>query len=765
MIVAAFFCSTVSILLIADNQLTDILDNSKNELYKEKIDAIWSVLHQNNNRLEQTGLIETYLEDFKATTLKELKQTYYGYPALAIYPFIIDTVGNLVMHPVITENTALPDTQLSQKMFAAERGEFNYVYQGQLKYYVFRSFPEWNWIVAYAVPLEIKYAEARKFRNLLFLILTGVSLSILIILSIMIARFTKPISRLTRAAKAMADGKLDEEIPVIGNDEIGTLAYSFNDMRRAVKKTIHELELENRERKNAENALANEKEQLAVTLISIGDGVITTDIRGQIVLMNKVAEELTGWNSREVIGRDLKDVFNVVVMQDGAENRNVADQLINNAILTGGSGRAALISRNGDKKIIAGNGAPIKDTQKNIIGTIHVFRDITNQVNTERELLKTRKLESIGVLAGGIAHDFNNILTVVLGNINLALHDSGIGEKTRKMLTNVDKAGRRAQGLTQQLLTFSKGGAPVKAVSSLESIIRDSADFVLHGRSVACNFDIPHDLWFADVDKGQISQVIQNIVLNGCEAIAGSGEIAVSCKNIIGGDTENSFLVNGQKYVGIFIADSGRGIPEAIIENIFDPYFTTKTTGNGLGLAIAHSIISKHNGHIDVQSSTDKGTVFTIYLPATDRIEVVAEINETNIDSAILEKSAKIMIMDDEELVREMITTMLEEMGHTVLTAVNGEDALELYKKNKEAGTPVDIVIMDLTIPGGMGGKEAIKKLLGYDSNAIAIVSSGYSNDPVMANPVSFGFKTAIVKPYSCKELDDVIKRVFIEQA
>lgn len=288
---------------------------------------------------------------------------------------------------------------------------------------------------------------------------------------------------------------------------------------------------------------------------------------------------------------------------------------------------------------------------------------------------------------------------------------------------------------------------------------------MLHGRSVACNFDIPHDLWFADVDKGQISQVIQNIVLNGCEAIAGSGEIAVSCKNIIGGDTENSFLVNGQKYVGIFIADSGRGIPEAIIENIFDPYFTTKNTGNGLGLAIAHSIISKHNGHIDVQSSTDKGTVFTIYLPATDRIEVVAEINETNIDSAILEKSAKIMIMDDEELVREMITTMLEEMGHAVLTAVNGEDALELYKKNKEAGTPVDIVIMDLTIPGGMGGKEAIKKLLAYDSNAIAIVSSGYSNDPVMANPASFGFKTAIVKPYSFKELDDVIKRVFIEQA
>jgi len=762
LIVGAFFCSTVAILLIADSELTEIIDTSKNAFYREKVDAIWNILQQHHERLKKTGLMEAYLPDFKSDTIKELKRSYYSQQHPAIYPFIIDTDGNVILHPVLLNNTAEPATRDFFKRFlAAERGDFNLAFGGERKHYTFRRFPQWQWVIAYAVPFEIKYAEARKFHTLLLLIMTGVTLCVLLLFIPVIARFTKPIIRLTIAARAMAEGDLDQKIIIQGNDEISSLAQSFQDMRAAIRQTIYELELENGERKKAEAALAHEKEQLAVTLISIGDGVITTDISGRILLMNKVAEELTGWHGTEVIDHTLEDVFCVINRQTGRPVKNMVDRIVTSGTMTSEERQEILVSKSGKEVTIAGNGAPIKDAEQNIIGVILVFRDISKQIKTEQELLKVRKLESIGVLAGGIAHDFNNILAIILGNINLSLMDAGLtDERIRKRLTNVEKTTLRAQRLTQQLLTFSKGGDPIKKVSSLENLIKEAAGFFLDSSKVAYQFDIPQDLWPAEIDKGQMSQVIQNILMNGCEAMPEGGKIVLSCRNILGEESENLRLGKGQRYVAISIADSGKGIPAADMDKIFDPYFSTKVDGNGLGLAICHSIVAKHDGYISVRSESDGGTIFTIYLPAHIPQAAPASTPSPIVPDTV---QARVMIMDDEELVRDMVEIMLKEMGHTPFVAENGGEALELYKKNWEAGTPIDIVIMDLTIPGAMGGKEAVQELLAFDRNAKAIVCSGYSNDPVMADARGHGFRAAIVKPYTYQGLVEIIDKTLKE--
>lgn len=752
-VISSFLISTVCIFHLADKKISQIIDTSQNELYREKVDTIIAVLARNNERLQRTGMVDTYLEDFQRTTIKELRQTFYHKQHPSIYPFITDTEGNIIMHPTLPENVTAPRGDgVVEKLLSKDQGEFEAVFETQLKYYNFRHFPPWQWIVGYTVPFDIKYADAREFSRLLLFIMSAVTLTTILFLIIVITKFTGPITRLTHAAKAMAGGNLSEKIEPDGRDEISTLARSFNTMQDAIKRTIEELKEENTERKIAEQQLAREKEQLSVTLRSIGDGVITTELNGTIVLMNRAAETITGWSNQEACGRSFDEVFQTV-----APNRTrMLDTIVESDRVTGISKQDTLISKDGRELIIASSGSAIRDTKNKTIGVVMVFRDITDQIQREEELLKSKKLESIGVLAGGIAHDFNNILAAILGNISLALMDRELTEKTKKLLTGAEKASNRAKGLTQQLLTFSKGGSPVKEVSSLSNVIKESADFVLLGQKTACTFDIPEELWTADIDKNQISQVIQNIVLNGNQAMSLGGTIHISCKNIIGGKTTR-LLDKGQKYVSISISDSGPGIPDHVIDKIFDPYFSTKEKGSGLGLSICHSIITKHDGLIDVESTQGEGTTFTIYLPTSGTPPVVEEKAEANVRAT---HPATVMVMDDEELVREMCKEMLIEMGHTPILAVDGRQAVALYRQSLESDAPIDLTIMDLTIPGGMGGREAVKEVLQLDPKAKVIVASGYSNDPVMADYKTFGFQGAMTKPYRFEELAALINQI-----
>jgi len=513
------------------------------------------------------------------------------------------------------------------------------------------------------------------------------------------------------------------------------------------------------ERIQAEAKLAEEKERLAVTLRSIGDGVITADTEGQVVLINNVAETLTGWISEEATGRHLTEVFNIINGGTRQPIENTMEKVLSSGEIMGFRSNTILVSRDGKEINIDDSGAPIKDNDGNIIGVVLVFRDVSEQLRTEQELRKVSKLESVGILAGGIAHDFNNILTAILGNIDLSLLDPNIPENSKSLLTEAVKASHRARDLTQQLLTFAKGGEPIKETASLIEIIKDSADFILRGDKVSCQYSFPDDLWLVDIDKGQISQVVQNIILNASNAMPGGGKIEVSLENVDSAELVYLVLPQDSDYVKMTIKDNGVGISANILSKIFDPYFSTKQEGSGLGLAITHSIINKHGGHITVDSSPGNGTTFVIYLPASKQGSIVIQNKE---ESALNLKQLKILVMDDDEQVRTMTRIMLEQMGHNVILSKESEETIQLYKEAFNSNTPFDLTILDLTIPGGSGGKETVREILAINPEAKVIVSSGYSNDPVMANFKEYGFCSAIAKPFQFLELNKVISKLMI---
>ena len=758
-ITAAFVITTVSVLYIADKQLIHIIDKSQKALYSEKVDTIYKFLARNNARLKKTGMEEAYIEDFQEASLKALRQDHYKTDKkMMIYPFILDYDGMIIMHPLLPYgDLSVSQLDIVKKLLSSgNEGGFDYDYLGDKKWCRFKKFPDWNWIIGYAVPLDIKYADAREFLTSLVYIMGGVALVAILFLSLIVARFTKPITRLTRIATRMADGDLDQQIGMAGADEVGTLASSFSNMRDAIRQKIQELEDENREREKAETELAAEKERLSVTLRSIGDGVITTDVSGRVIFLNKVAEGITGWPNSEAATRPIGEVFHTINTKSRERPDYSILQIINNGRIIE-SRDLILINRDGREINITSNGAPILNAESEIIGAVLVFRDTTEFIKTEKELLKVTKLESVGILAGGIAHDFNNILAAILGNINLALFDKTVQKKTRTLLTAAEKASLRAKDLTQQLLTFARGGDPVKEVSSLDAVIRDSANFVLHGDKVACRFIIPDDLWLVEIDKGQISQVIQNIVINGSHAMPDGGTITITAENVPNGNHPFPATVREEKFVRISIEDHGIGMSPQIMEKIFDPYYSTKKEGSGLGLAITQSIILKHNGHISVDSSPGSGSTFTIFLPASQETRTVSH---ENVVTSAQPYHAKILLMDDEEMVLQVSKDMLSLLGHEVTLSRHGEEAIQFYREAMEAGEVFDIVIMDLTIPGGMGGKDTVKEILALDPTARVVVSSGYSNDPVMAKYAEYGFCAALVKPYILKELSRTINEL-----
>ena len=501
--------------------------------------------------------------------------------------------------------------------------------------------------------------------------------------------------------------------------------------------------------------LASERERLLVTLHSIGDGVISTDAQGRVLLINQVTETLTGWTQDEAAGRPLSEVFHIVNERTGEPAQSPVDEVMEHGQVVGLANHTALIGRDGSRHIIADSGAPIRDAAGEMVGVVLVFRDITAQIHLEEELRRAEKLDSLGVLAGGIAHDFNNILTAVIGNVSLARMEVDPKDPLYENLSLVEEASQQAAALTQQLLTFSKGGAPVKRLASLDELMRDSATFALRGANVRCEFAIDDDLWPAEVDPGQMSQVVQNLVINANQAMPEGGVVGVSARNERLSEDQVAGLQAGS-YLRIEVRDQGTGIPPGHLQRVFEPYFSTKQRGSGLGLATVHSIVTSHDGHISVASELGSGTAFTVYVPA----EEGARADVDGGAAAVPRGCGLILVMDDDDAVRRLAGDMLKRLGYEVLFAEDGQQALEAYEKARSSGKPVDAVLLDLTIPGGMGGRETMERLREMDPQVRAIVSSGYSNDPIMSDARRFGFKGVVAKPYNVADLAAVVHRV-----
>jgi len=395
---------------------------------------------------------------------------------------------------------------------------------------------------------------------------------------------------------------------------------------------------------------------------------------------------------------------------------------------------------------------PILEKDGRPVGIRGTVMDVTEQKQIELALQNTQKLESLGVLAGGIAHDFNNLLSGIFGYLYLAR--AKVTDDDAK--ENIDQAisvFSRAKALTQQLLTFAKGGFPVKKTISLSSVLTEAVRFALSGSNIKAAFDIQDRLWLCDADAHQIGQVIDNIIINAREAMPLGGTIAISASNVPEQGLLPAPLVK-QRYVKIDVKDTGIGISPDILDRVFDPFFTTKQHGSGLGLATAYSIIKKHDGHIFAESKQSQGSTFTVYLPASfDEQEprLVAPRQDP------VKKNGTVLVMDDEEFIRKLYGKAIQEFGFTVALAANGLQAIELFKKAYEGGAPFDLIILDLTIPGGMGGVEAIVEIKKICASAVAIASSGYSDDPVMAEPEKFGFFGKLVKPFLVDDLHAVI--------
>jgi len=394
---------------------------------------------------------------------------------------------------------------------------------------------------------------------------------------------------------------------------------------------------------------------------------------------------------------------------------------------------------------------------KELVGFWLLKKDISEKRRTERELRKAQKLESLGLLAGGLAHDFNNLLTAIVGNIELGKQYSSLNQKSLEKFEAAIKAVWRAQDLTHQLLTFSKGGDPVKATASIRDLLKECAAFALRGSNVRCELLLREEVWPVEVDQGQISQVAHNLFINAIQAMPQGGVVLVRTQNVELHEERWPPLRAG-KYVKVTIADQGMGIPKEHLRKVFDPYFTTKDQGSGLGLATCYSIVTRHGGFITLKSKPGVGTAVYFYLPASQATTVTTELKKsgrTNIRKRIL-------FMDDEEVIRNLAAEFLTLGGCEVTVANDGEEAIMLYAQAMRQGKKFDLVILDLTIPGGMGGKETLARILNLDPKVTAIASSGYSHDPIMSDYRGHGFVAVLPKPYDGNQIQEIVNHVIM---
>lgn len=537
------------------------------------------------------------------------------------------------------------------------------------------------------------------------------------------------------------------------NRTIGSVAVlrDLSEMKKtltALRIINNQLSTEIAERRKIEEALKESENQYRAIFENTGNATLIVEEDMSISLVNSEFEKFMGYSRREVEGRKWTEL---VAKEDLARMREYHELRRSHPDMAPKHYEFRYVTKQKEIKNAFLTVNLIPGSRKSIVSVI----DVTERKKREEELLKVQKLESVGLLAGGIAHDFNNILTAVIGNLSLAKLYANPNDKIFSKLEETERASLRAKELTRQLLTFSKGGEPIRKTMFIGELIKDSTIFALRGSNVRSEFSVSGDLWAVEVDEGQISQVMHNLIINADQAMPEGGIVRVSAENIV---TDASFPVplRPGKYVKVSVSDEGMGISNDHLPKVFDPYFTTKRAGSGLGLATAHSIINKHDGHILVESEPGRGTTFHFYLPASEKETVQIESPEEE----VLMGKGRVLVMDDEEIVREIATEMLIYLGYEVTLAKDGAEAIRIYQETLNSGKPFDVVLMDLTIPGGMGGKEAISRLLEIDPEIKAIVSSGYSEDPTMADFRSSGFAGVVSKPYKVGELGEVLHKV-----
>jgi len=487
-------------------------------------------------------------------------------------------------------------------------------------------------------------------------------------------------------------------------------------------------------------------------LQSLHEGICLTDLENRLVFLNTKFEAIFGYRASEILGFPAARIFTDHEQLDLGEAPG--PEFLTTDHWTG---EITARRQNGTTFPASLSKTVVRDGQKTPMGYIYIVQDITDRKRVEEELVRVEKLRGLSTLAGGIAHDFNNILTSVLGNLSLAKLYGDDPGKLQTILERTEQAARKATGLTTQLLTFSKGGEPIQRQVEVRELLRGALDFALSGSNVNYRLQLAKNIYPVSIDLDQMNQAVQNIIINAVQAMPEGGTLIVTAENMIIDRSNRVPGLAGRYYVRIRFADQGVGISEEELSKVFDPFFTTKASGSGLGLATTYSIVRRHKGAVSLESTPDEGTTVIIYLPAEITSDEEPVTTATGLSGAT---RGRVLVMDDESGIREVCTEFLHYLGFEAVEAEDGETACRMYKEAHQAGEPIDAVIMDLTIPGGMGGQEAIRELLQYDENVRAIVSSGYSTSPVMANYRDYGFRGVVSKPYQMEDLKKVLEQV-----
>ena len=523
-----------------------------------------------------------------------------------------------------------------------------------------------------------------------------------------------------------------------------------------VTQTFEHIQQEQR-LKLTEETLREERERMAITLSSIVEGVFITDTRGRLTYMNRMAEEMSGWKRQHAIGRSIEEVVRFLHAGVNEEDEHPVTYALKMGSPLHPLDHYPLFDQASGERPVVYSVSPLRRSDSSLVGTVLILRDMSERINLDEERLKASKLESLGLLAGGIAHDFNNLLTTIIGNLSMTKAWVNSRDHLFNFLSEAEDASLRARKLTQQLLTFAKGGIPLKKRIALGQVLTESATLALSGSSTRCQFDIPDDLWLVEADNGQIGQVIHNLTVNADQAMLSGGALSMKAENVslTSEQAKQQHLPAAGDFIKLKIEDNGCGIPKHALHKIFDPYYSTKSSGSGLGLSTAYSIIKNHHGMITAASVRDQGTTFVIHLPASPANTTVQQRSPS-----ALPGEGRVLVMDDEESIRLLLGEMLRHLGYDVQCVAEGNEALECYQKAYRTHQPFNAVILDLTIAGGLGGKDTVEQLRKFDPQVKAIVSSGYSNDPVLSHYLTFGFHGVVAKPFRLAELSHVLHQI-----
>ncbi len=756
LVAAAFLLTAASVIGVVNNKTMQIIDANANDFYSEKVDTVWRMLDRNYHKLEQTGLVEAYQEDFQRAVISEIKRTYYEQTETQTYPFIIDGDGAVVVHPLLpTGHTGKAEKKIADQLLSNGNSPFVTNYKGVDKWYSQRKFEPWHWVVAYAVPLEIKYQAAVELRLTLSTIIGGIVVIALSLLMFMLARSINPIIHLTKISGKMAEGdfrqKFDikDDIKGKGKDEVSQLGHSFILLQESIEEKISSLNNEISERAKIE-----EQTRLLATVVEEAtEGICIITLDGMVTYANPAWLEMHGFQLTDtVVGENFK-IFHT----EEQYNQDVIPCLAKAGAQQECSAEVAHLHQDGSTF----------DTETNILlldakkiqnpCMVILAQDITERKSIEEQLRHSQKMDAIGQLAGGVAHDFNNMLGGIMGAAELLKRSGNLGEKDKRYIDTLINASERAADLTAQLSAFGRKGKTESKAVDIDAVVSNTLGIVQQTFNKNINITTAMEASETIVmgDHTGLQNALLNLCINASHAMPDGGNLTIATRNIhLNSKYCDSlpFAIEPGKYINLEVTDTGSGVDDDHIEHIFEPFFTTKEVGKGtgLGLASVYGMIEEHRGAITVSSEKGRGTTFHLMLPCSDES---VSIKSASSEESQIHASGRVLLVDDEEIIRLTGSALLEEIGYTVVTADNGRAGVDIFKKSP---TEFDIIILDMIMPE-MSGSEAYYAIKEIDPDATVYIASGYTKDEKLDELENHGLSGFIHKPFKPDELIKMI--------